>query len=164
MKIEVKKIKTFMGMDCPGYNCDLHVDGKLVAYVVDDGSGGSTGFCWVENGKEVWNGKMQKAVEAYCTAMPPVPVPDSKPLSMTLELYVALEVEKMGVAKKLQQTLKKATCFKTPKNDEGEYQILKLPFTPSVKDVVLKKYPEAIFLNEVFPDGNWYDLIHRPKI
>lgn len=45
---EAKKVKNFMGQDCPGYNCDLIRDGMKVAEVVQDGSGGMTMVHWVD--------------------------------------------------------------------------------------------------------------------
>lgn len=38
----VKGVKTFMGMDTQGYNCNLYRKGKKIASVIQDGSGGGT--------------------------------------------------------------------------------------------------------------------------
>ena len=106
----VKGIKTFVGMEGHGYNASLYRDGKLVAFVIDDASGGSLQIEWkdVSNGLvEVetkdykgnpWVVKMtneEKALHEHATSLPPSVCdwidPDTgRPaeLSMTSELFI----------------------------------------------------------------------------
>ena len=41
MKLEVKNIKTFRGMEGMGFNCTLYIDGRKAGMVIDDARGGS---------------------------------------------------------------------------------------------------------------------------
>jgi hypothetical protein len=47
----VKNVKTFMGTEGYGYNCNLYRDGKKVAEVIDAADGGSVNFYWVGKGE-----------------------------------------------------------------------------------------------------------------
>lgn len=160
---EVKKVKNFMGMDCPGYNCDLYCDGKLIAHVMNDGSGGETRFTYMENGKEVFReSATQQQFEAYCKSLPPLSFEDGEPMTMDPELFVAELLEKFGAEKKVKRDCSKHVCFKLPNDGEGQFRTLKnTPFNEASKVVVLRKYPEAVFLNEALIAGNWYELILR---
>lgn len=50
-KFTVSKIKTFIGNEGQGFNATLHRDGKVVAEVIDDASGGSVDFRWLDQSK-----------------------------------------------------------------------------------------------------------------
>lgn len=106
----VKGIKTFVGMGGHGYNASLYRDGKLVAFVTDDASGGPLQIEWkdVSDGLvEVeakdykgnpWVVKMtneEKALHEHATSLPPsvcdwVDPDTGRPaeLSMTSELFI----------------------------------------------------------------------------
>ena len=45
-KVELKAMKTFMGMDCPGFNANLYINGKKAGMVINDGGGGPTLIHW----------------------------------------------------------------------------------------------------------------------
>lgn len=47
-KYTLRKVKTFRGMDGEGLNAELCCDGKPVAFVVNEGSGGMTNFDWFD--------------------------------------------------------------------------------------------------------------------
>ena len=51
MKVEVRKVKSFRGREGLGFNAELVVDGKKVAFVIDEGSGGALRFDW-EGGRD----------------------------------------------------------------------------------------------------------------
>ena len=48
---EVKSVKTFMGTEGYGYNCNLYRDGKKVAEVIDTADGGAVNFYWEAKGE-----------------------------------------------------------------------------------------------------------------
>ncbi|ADY14175.1 hypothetical protein [Sphaerochaeta globosa] len=48
---EVKSVKSFMGTEGYGYNCNLYRDGKKVAEVVDTADGGAVNFYWEAKGE-----------------------------------------------------------------------------------------------------------------
>lgn len=106
----VKGIKTFVGMEGHGYNASLYRDGKLVAFVIDDASGGPLQVEWKDHaaGKVAVQTKdhkgdprtvrmtpEEKALHEHATAMPPsvcdwVDPDTGKPaeLDMTSELFI----------------------------------------------------------------------------
>lgn len=47
-KYTLRKVKTFRGMDGEGLNAELCRDGKPVAFVMNEGSGGMTHFDWLD--------------------------------------------------------------------------------------------------------------------
>jgi hypothetical protein len=51
LAITVSSIKTFTGMEGSGYNAILHLDGKKVAQVIDDATGGPLMLNWLDDGK-----------------------------------------------------------------------------------------------------------------
>lgn len=46
MNLSVKGVKTFRGMEGHGFNATLYLDGKKVAFVMDEGSGGCMRYEW----------------------------------------------------------------------------------------------------------------------
>lgn len=106
----VKGIKTFVGMEGHGYNASLYRDGKLVAFVIDDASGGALQIEWKDVSNVLvevetkdykgnpWVVKMtneEKALHEHATSLPPSVCdwidPDTgRPaeLSMTSELFI----------------------------------------------------------------------------
>jgi hypothetical protein len=78
------KIKTFEGMEGRGYNATLLRDGKPVAEVIDDASGGGTMFHWLDRDAKAvvrtvnhkdepheYNGTVEEAMfVAYCLTLP----------------------------------------------------------------------------------------------
>jgi hypothetical protein len=87
MKFEIKKFKSFMGTDCPGFNLDLWMDSKKLAFVVDDGSGACMSF-YYEDKEE------GQKFEDYCKSLPPLRMEDfPEGLKMDADLFVSLLVE-----------------------------------------------------------------------
>lgn len=159
---EIKKVKNFMGSDCPGYNLDLWMDGKLIAHVINDGSGGDTNFTYVENGKEVFHSETQKRFEDYCKSLPALESEYSpEGLAMDAALFVDELLTKYDTEKKLKRAVQKHLVFKTTKNKKGEYMSSSRPYSLAEKSILVAKYPGAIVLNEIFPNGNWYETINR---
>lgn len=64
MEYTVKKVRNFKGMDWDGYNADLHRDGRKVAFVIQDGSGGEPEFRFVSKEEE-------EILRQYCKTLPP---------------------------------------------------------------------------------------------
>jgi hypothetical protein len=83
-KYTVSKIKTFEGMEGRGYNATLLRDGKPVADVIDDASGGGIQFRWMDRDAKAvvrtvnhkdepheYNGTVEEALfAAYCLTLP----------------------------------------------------------------------------------------------
>ena len=142
-KYSVRNVKTFRGMDCPGFNCSLYKDGKRVGEVDNDGSGGETCF-WFKDRNE------KNEFEAYVKSLPPVHYPptaassdDGLTLEMSGDLYVDQLLEEHDLAKKC----RKKTLFRKP-GEEGWYY-LNRPFGPEEKAWLVAKYGKDVeILNE----------------
>jgi len=61
----VKGVKTFTGMEGPGFNASLYFSGKKVADVIDDASGGPINILWLKNTKEIEDGLKAFASTLY---------------------------------------------------------------------------------------------------
>lgn len=168
---EIKKVKKFMGMDCPGYNLDLWMNGQLIAHVVNDGSGGCTHFHYVDR-----EGRPDRAVEKtfedYCKALPPEIQNDEQGkrlwpngLPMDAELFVSMLFGRWEVEKKVRRDCAKHTCFKLPQDGDGQFRIQKnTPFGDAIKARILSRYPNAVFINEALANGTWYEVLTRAPI
>lgn len=44
--LQVKNVKSFVGMEGHGFNCSLYIDGKKVAFVIDEANGGEFHYQW----------------------------------------------------------------------------------------------------------------------
>lgn len=117
MKIELKKVKLGPGsQETVQFTGELHIGGKLVAFLNDDGHGGEIqidlAIPYVE-GKEkeskekrVEFSKLLEDAEKYCKTLPPAQPSEEekaagfdKPLKMDLQLFMSLEVSKVYYAK-----------------------------------------------------------------
>lgn len=155
---EIKKLKSFTGREGYGFNADLYMDGKKVAFVIDEASGGC--YHWNYENREI-----EKTFCDYVKTLPNVPsehFPNG--LKMDEDSFISELVAKAEAAKKVKRDCAKKTCVKLPKNPEGGYSIFNTPFSPTVREGILKQHPDAKFLNEIFPDGDWYEvLMSGPK-
>ena len=98
MNAELRKLKTFqeLSRETDAFSAELWIDGKIAAYVENDGGGGSHMIRWVDrsHGKSAY----ETAFNAWTKAMPPVPCEDDwaiergfGPLEMDAELLIRLE-------------------------------------------------------------------------
>lgn len=103
-QIELKKIKTFKGMEGTGLNAEVWVDGVRTAYVIDDASGS------IEFDFTVYNRPMFERLQAYVKSLPPREISlDYKTmwLAPTLETVIDEALHKQEMAKELKKIEKK---------------------------------------------------------
>ena len=82
-KIELKRIKTFRGMEGYGLNADVYVDGVKTCLAMDDATGGGMRF-------EIYDQAKYKLLEDYANSLPSTPLMidgkhmerDGKPIMM----------------------------------------------------------------------------------
>lgn len=117
MKLEIKKIKLGSGsQETIQFTGELHINGKLVAFLNDGGYGGEIEIqiaAFYEEGKEKEFKEKQTTLlklledaEKYCKALPPVQPSEEekaagfdKPLKMDLQFFMSIEVNKIYNAK-----------------------------------------------------------------
>lgn len=131
----VAKVKSFMGMDCPGFNATLLRNGKKVAEVIQDGSGGETMVHWA-SGQEsdlfaafllgktyTFNG----AVENHNT-----------------ETMIGQLVDDFENKKKIKRWCKTQTVFRVAGDQDGTYRTLKTIYCPKTVEFIRQKYGNTI--------------------
>ncbi|AME18067.1 hypothetical protein AAT1_02041 [Pseudomonas phage AAT-1] len=161
----VKGVKTFVGMEGYGYNGSLYRDGKLVAFVIDDASGGPLQIEWkdVSDGLvEVetkdykgnpWVAKMtneEKALHEHATSLPPSVCdwidPDTgRPaeLSMTSELFIEGLVNDALLLKDVAKMTRGKVAFVR----DGKLYTVKCEPTAANVAKVKERNPGAVVLN-----------------
>jgi len=74
-KFQLKGLKTFMGMECPGVNVNLYLDGKKIGDAVDGGDGGCL---WInyygpqnlsQQDRDSWNDNVKKAIDTFLNSL-----------------------------------------------------------------------------------------------
>ena len=140
------------------YNADVYIDGKKSFTAENNGTGGSDNYRPLYRDKHLSIEDSHaeiRAMEALAKKLPPAYFGegDSRTeLSFTLELLIgqileSAEFEK--VRKKFVKDCSDKTLFRLPKHREGEYMVAKTPFNEASKAHWLKKYPDALFYNEM---------------
>lgn len=161
----VKGIKTFVGMEGHGYNASLYRDGKLVAFVIDDASGGPLQVEWKDHaaGKVAVQTKdhkgdprtvrmtpEEKALHEHATAMPPsvcdwVDPDTGKPaeLDMTSELFIEGLVNDALLLKDVAKMTRGKVAFVR----DGKLYTVKCEPTAANVAKVKERNPGAVVLN-----------------
>lgn len=169
MRFQIKKFQKCRGTEGYAFSFDLFVDGKKYAEVIEEGCGGCLLVHWEDS--RYGGGPMEKAVDAYVAALPPIEVseiygenwrtefpdlvakyPDGKKQEET-DMFLYSLVDQFENEKHLKRLCSKKTLFRKP-NEEykyGEYSTIAAPFSPAIKARIEAKYPGAVILNEQFP-------------
>lgn len=164
-KYEIRNLKTFQGMDTPGYNCTLYRDGRKVANVINDGSGGETRVEWLDYGAPkvhvvvanrpgmdgfgMYKGTpeealLQEHVKDMVYPKSDREKPEDPPLSMGMDGYIEELVNEYELRRKLARQCKKQTCFRTKDQERGKYWEIKAPFTKALKQYIVGKYGDSL--------------------
>jgi predicted amino acid racemase len=153
--ISVRKIKTFTGTDTRGFNCELLLNGKYVAAVINDGGGGGTHFQWVYR-------EAEKEVLDWAKTQPMPDMSDisdekwdeSKDETGSFRLDVAIEdaIIRKDAEAKIKRLIKKGrTVFllDDERIDHG-YRTLNMPWSDKAKEFLKSKFPgkKLTVLNE----------------
>jgi hypothetical protein len=168
----VKNIKSFMGLDFPGYNATLYCDGKAVAEVIQDGGGGPTDISWKDHKSPRVNVPWKNSKDEDFT-MPCTPEEaklyehirgkawtfeemDNKVFQHDPETFLGEIIEDAIAAKAVVAThkrwIKTLVCVKMKDTPEGSFTTFKTTFTKKAKDFIVNKYGDKIeyFLNEKY--------------
>ena len=148
MKLAVKNVKSFIGMEGHGFNATLYADGVKVAFVIDDANGGCYHFQWFTN---------EKQVMAYIASIPATPLePDAEAWERELypngrthdiESIVGRLVDDYLNNKRFAAMSKKKTLYRLPSDDSTAWRSLSVPFSdPRAKAYLDKNHPEGYTL------------------
>lgn len=139
-KYEVKNVKGFTGMEGYGYECTLYKDGAKIGTVTDPAEGGEPHFFLNKGEKEL--------LDQFCKTLPKEACdfeelkkkyPDG--MEVDASQYIARLVDGYENSKQLKKWCKTKTLFTLDGDKEGEYRVVKSPYSPSVKQFLEKKYP-----------------------
>jgi hypothetical protein len=165
-KYEVKNVKGFMGMDCPGYNCTLYCDGKRVAKVINDGSGGPTMFEWLDRDAprvditfhdykdevRTYKGTPQeKRLVEYADSQT-YECPDGSTRTHNAETLVGDLVGDYEETKQFKRWCRNKTYFRLKGDKKGRWSYFNVKYSPEVKRQIERRYGDRIeeILNERF--------------
>jgi len=140
MKIEARNHREVRGgMNWTGFDIDLYVDGVHACHVRDEGHGG----CLLYTKR---NPDLMKSLEEYAEGHDRV-----EGLTCTVDTLVAMAVDEVEVEKRLRKDCKKVTLFRLPTDPDGEWRGFKIPFNPSVAQMVRTRYgSDVVIANERF--------------
>lgn len=94
MGLELKAVKTFLGSDGYGLNANLYLNGKKVAFVLDEGNGGELNISFTDNTKR---DEVFAIAQKYYEKYPKFMLSDNnwaKLNELIEELYALYETEK----------------------------------------------------------------------
>lgn len=155
----VKGIKTFRGMEGQGFNATLCRDGRPVAFVYDDASGGEISIEWKNRGDnrtiDWWNYKGEPMQVSCCGdeaqlyeflrgRTRPGYLDPTKPEQIDPDEFIADLVWDAVENRRKIRACKTKTLFRLKDDKEGECWTLNRPFTPEVKADLQKKYGDKL--------------------
>lgn len=151
----VSGIKTFRGHEGDGFNANLLKDGKKVALVMDDASGGESRFEWVDyKAPRVavpWVNYQGNPFTLECT-------PEEASLYEHIRgkhwsfdgedrgqidpaLFVSELVDSYETSKKLKKWCKTQTVFRLEGDAIGSYRLLRIPYSdPRARDFLIRTH------------------------
>jgi hypothetical protein len=131
----VRSVKTFTGMEGPGFNAMLCRDGKPVAFVIDDANGGCLHFQWNSRAEEM-------ALEAACKQMPPTDF-EGMSIAYNPDMLLSRLVDRHENDKRLKRIARKKTLFRVKGDDPEEWRTLNVVGEKAAQ-YLARKYGEQI--------------------
>lgn len=146
----IKGLKTFIGNEGHGYNVTLCRDGKKVAFVIDDASGGEVDFQWLdyEPGKRVSIEAMNYKGEPFTRGgtpeeaklyaflkgkMSPPCFEGDTESQTTPEEFVGSLIDDHEIDKKMRGLCKKYLLIRITGDAEDEYRTVKQKDSPGLR-------------------------------
>jgi hypothetical protein len=142
----IKNVKSFMGMDCPGYNLSLYKGSTKIADVINDGSGGCVDFRYVNKEVQTQFENMLKAFPKYYDSF------YEKEVTMDDETFVCILLDEYETNKKFKRECKKKTLYRLKTDTPDQYWTMKMEFSQKVKDHLIKKHADNLLeiINEKY--------------
>jgi hypothetical protein len=144
LNYNVKGIKSFIGMEGPGFNATLYRDKKKVAFVIDSAQGGDYDYQWYDKSEE-------KILRDYCASLPKYTMYDTE-MSVSPDSLLAELVDAYENGKRFTRLCKTSTLFRLKGDNEGEYRSYKHPYSDVMEKMLREKYGDTIIeiLNEKY--------------
>jgi len=140
----INAVKTFIGRNGPGFNCTLLLDGKRVAFVYDDASGGMTRFNWTGETRAE-RAEQERALTEFCATREPRHAFQWE-YDLSPDVFVSSLVDDYTINRWLLRKLKNGVLFEVG----GKIKTIKgFKPTPAVLAEVARRHPGAIILNNL---------------
>ena len=144
-KFEIKKFKSQMGHEGPGFFCHLYVDGVKGAEAIDQGDGGMVYWTWFDQ-------EAKRKFEAHVASLPEREYGEGmegtyKPDADTAIVDLIAEFE---TRKTFTRKCKTKTLFRLKGQKPEEYYEMKVAFTSQVAENLRRKHGDnlAEIINE----------------
>lgn len=168
---KVAKVKTFKGREGEGFNADLIRDGKKVAEIINDASGGCLDFHWLDFAATRvdvnWTGYHNDPVVLHCTPQEAALYEflrgktwtldlaghdaDNSPVQHDPESYASELVGKFLDDKRFRRMCKTQTLFRLMGDEVGAWRVIKAQYTLVLKERMQARYPTIVeVLNETY--------------
>ena len=150
----VRNVKCFRGLEGEGFNATLYRDGRRIAFLIDDASGGEIRIQWTD--PHTRDTEEVRLLEFLKT----LPREQSEGIEYSVDpgIFVAALVDETATEKRLRRIFRKQTLFrlKEDRTDDDKWRVLKAPFSPGVKAQIVKRYGDRLaqILNEQYPHLN----------
>lgn len=137
MKIEARNHRMLPpGMNWPGFQCDIYVDGQHACHVRDEGDGGMLLYT-----KEA--PALMRALRDHAAAHPQI-----DGLDCTVDTLVALAVDDVEAEKQLRRDCKRMVLFRLPNDPPQEWRGYKCSFTAQIAALLRMKFGTVEIANE----------------
>lgn len=147
--LTIKKLKLFQGMEGEGFNLDLCLDGKKIAFVMDGGNGGVFNYDFISPAAAT-------AFVGLVNAMPPIPIQDESwrdiypdgLIPVTIDMAVDDLINDHQNQKLVEKLRKTSIVFTTNDCKKGTFMSVEHDNadTELLKFKILKKHPDAVFI------------------
>ena len=142
MKLEIKNLKTWQGVEGIGFQASLYADGKRVAVATDDAWGAEYRY-------DVLNQDKFAEVQEYVKTLP---AKEWHGITIEPSLDGIMDdlINEYEKNKEFKKLCKKKIVLITSDCGENEYRTVNVPPTPAYIKAVKEKYPDAEIVNERF--------------
>lgn len=146
MTYTISSLKTFRSLDGVGFSAILLADGRKVAEVLNEGTGGGTWLRWMASDKDQ-RAADEKALSDHIAAQPDYRHEYTGHMAgLNTEIFLDNMVDKIEREKEVRKLLKNKVVFVLP--DSPAWRTLtKVKPTPEVLERAAKQFPTATFIN-----------------
>ena len=144
-RLTLRKVKVFRGMDGSGLNANLYLDGKYVAFILDEGNGSGMYIHYDDQA-------MSTIVDAYIASLDIPGTPwtlneTALMLPWTLDTLINRTIDDHEDAKRMARLRKTKILFRLPTDDSDTIRTIQHKDRVAEATAwLLRKYPEARIL------------------
>lgn len=141
--LEIRGLRTFTGMEGSGYNATLYADGKRVALLIDDASGGPLDVRSIGTAGD----KVLADITALCLTLPHEKHFDDLPaMAVTRDLYLEELVNHAEMARKVERLRQKGVVFRLKSDNDGTFRSVNTLDIAKATAFLSKKFPNNYVL------------------